>query len=483
MMPDRPYQSRLLTFLSRQTQRVKDQTGLFWRTVKVATLWGLQIALYPIYALVQASRWVGRQMGQAARQAIAQLTGQDTSIGDHSRPLAIDQPITNLLTAIWQAQAIHNPGLPAAPKLSDRRSAVLALTQLDLKGQDPRSVIQGIASLLGSHRLVLVTADNQPWDILTADQQRYLHQRIIFEMALYWRHWRSRKLSGPSVQAGDRGLASGGGGLVRFQSALTTPLHLFWQLIIWLQNGTVARRINWFGETDRWGEPAAIGTSSVEPRLIAALRGGEPFSLNRALGMNLDSAFWLGLPRLHEISDLIQAAIRYFFGDRGIHRISHTRTEILPGQTPGTIADLPAGMDFPQAIGQSFTQWIRSFLARGTTAIVPPRLAPDLTHPDSGSTLADVAWQRMDSSSLAIAVVDWIVQPEGLNTAVAKGSTGDRWGQSAGWEAEYLEAEVTEMGYEQSWFEQFLQGCDRVLLWLEQAAIGLWQRVQKWLRR
>lgn len=48
--------------------------------------------------------------------------------------------------------------------------------------------IQGVASLLGSRRLVLITAEQQLLDILTPAQQDTLHQRIIWEVATYWRN-------------------------------------------------------------------------------------------------------------------------------------------------------------------------------------------------------------------------------------------------------------------------------------------------------
>jgi hypothetical protein len=48
--------------------------------------------------------------------------------------------------------------------------------------------IQGVASLLGSRRLVFITAEQQLLDILTPAQQDTLRQRIIWEVATYWRN-------------------------------------------------------------------------------------------------------------------------------------------------------------------------------------------------------------------------------------------------------------------------------------------------------
>jgi hypothetical protein len=67
MSSDRPYQSQLLTSLNRTAQRAKHQAGLLWRNFKVSVTWGAQLALYPFYAVVKASRLMGKQLGQTWR--------------------------------------------------------------------------------------------------------------------------------------------------------------------------------------------------------------------------------------------------------------------------------------------------------------------------------------------------------------------------------------------------------------------------------
>ena len=50
--------------------------------------------------------------------------------------------------------------------------------------------IRGIASQISSQNLVLVTSENEILDILTPSQQKALENRIISEIANYWRSWR-----------------------------------------------------------------------------------------------------------------------------------------------------------------------------------------------------------------------------------------------------------------------------------------------------
>jgi hypothetical protein len=91
--PTSRYQSQFLTFLNQQTQRLKDQTGLMWRHLKLATVWGSQIVLYPIYALFQATRMANRQLRQAAYRALALLLPA-TESSRSEQPLAQQDMLT-----------------------------------------------------------------------------------------------------------------------------------------------------------------------------------------------------------------------------------------------------------------------------------------------------------------------------------------------------------------------------------------------------
>jgi hypothetical protein len=69
----RRYQSQLLNFLNCQRQRWADRTGIFLRQLKITTLWGSQLALYPVYAVFQAGRQVAIEL-RAAPSNHASLT-------------------------------------------------------------------------------------------------------------------------------------------------------------------------------------------------------------------------------------------------------------------------------------------------------------------------------------------------------------------------------------------------------------------------
>ncbi|MEB3293131.1 MAG: hypothetical protein VKJ24_08215, partial [Synechococcales bacterium] len=246
--------------------------------------------------------------------------------------------------------------------------------------------------------------------------------------------------------------------------------------------------------------------------------------------------------------DLIQAALRYFLGDRGIHRLSYTRTEGILAGTQETIADpwfldpdfpasashpgqpaattsmafqgdltlplsprpnlildatsrvtkrlskgnatpsgtiaLPGTLPIRQMLQGTFQQWVQQLLAKRSGAIVKPTVPLQPTGElgigesaigesaiaRAGDPMELVVTANSQQTGAALSAQSEIAGAEISGAAIARSHSSHTV-----WEAEYLEAEVTEMGYEQSWWEQFLQGCDRIFLWLEQAAIIVWQ--------
>jgi hypothetical protein len=217
MSPTPHYQSRLFQTVRSQVRHIKDSTQLRWRQLKVAATWGAQVALYPLYTIFQAARWGGQVLQQAATTGTQALLS--FARGEQSTPT--DQPIQNVLDAIdclelSMAGNATSHSLQIELRPIAKPKSVLAVWRKKLsnlwqpwrKAQPPATIsdlsisasvavqpsrqsnvvsqsiaIRGVASLLVHQRLVLVTADNQILDVLTADQQRQLHQRIIWEIA------------------------------------------------------------------------------------------------------------------------------------------------------------------------------------------------------------------------------------------------------------------------------------------------------------
>jgi hypothetical protein len=199
------YQSRLFNFVHRQSRRLTQGCDRAFRHLQVATNAVVPVLLYPIYLLFQST--AAKQLHRAAQQSWTQLPVNNSN----SLPkLPIDTPIQRVLQTVVSSESafltfpqdkksanfsaflrflrfkFFPSGLDSRSNLSGSSPQITSLPispSLNL----PRPVIQGIATQLTSRTLVLVTAQNEILDI-TPQQQQKLQERIIAEVADYWRY-------------------------------------------------------------------------------------------------------------------------------------------------------------------------------------------------------------------------------------------------------------------------------------------------------
>jgi hypothetical protein len=264
------YQSQVMNFLNRQVQGIKNSSGEVWKKLKIAALWGAQLALYPIYALVQASRFALHQFSAG--------TAQD-SLPD--APPDCDRPILSILQDLGvgrsenceQITGVDRPALSSAqaPNLAQFASSAIDLTQI---------AIIGIATDLTSKQLVLVAANCQTI-ALTTDQHHQLTRRILWELAQYGYDYRAylKQVRNPAI------LPS------QFSPNTWGIVKLFWAAMHWVHGGTIAQNLDWFGEQ------RLLGAS--HPVLAGETPGG-----------------------LVPTGDRLQRAIAYFFGKKSLRALS-----------------------------------------------------------------------------------------------------------------------------------------------------------------
>ncbi|HEY9673933.1 MAG TPA: hypothetical protein V6D11_21000 [Waterburya sp.] len=239
------YQSRFFNFLNRQSLRLKDQFERTARQIKVTAVWGAQVVLYPLYLLVQGSLSVGRQIAAEAEAGWPRL--KEFSNKEHKEqlevPLDADTPIQRVLEELnvgrLQLNRLESEDLN--PLLNLQPSTVQPSTVQPSTPANERCVIQGVASLLTTRSLVLVTVENQILDILTPQQQQKLASKIRWEVADLLRHRRLAQ-SSKLKQATPR-LSS------LDQPRVFLPVRVFWQVMAWVQTSPVAIAANLFQES------------------------------------------------------------------------------------------------------------------------------------------------------------------------------------------------------------------------------------------
>jgi hypothetical protein len=271
------YQSQVMNFLNRQVQGIKTRGGEVWKKIKIAAVWGAQMALYPIYAIVQASRFALHQFSQAAGTATGSLPNS---------PPECDRPIVSILQDLGVAlPAVENceqlTGVNR-PVLGSAQAKAPNLAEFSLGGSAidlTQIAIIGIATDLTSKQLVLVAANGQTI-ILTSTQHHQLTRRILWELAQYGYDYRTylKQVRNPAL------LPS------QFSPNTWGIVKLFWGAMHWVHEGTIAQNLDWFGERQ-------------------ALAGQTPGGL-------------VPTGNLVSTLDRLQRAIAYFFGKRSIQVLS-----------------------------------------------------------------------------------------------------------------------------------------------------------------
>ncbi len=486
MSSDRPYQSHLFTALHRTVQRAKDQAGLLWRNFKVSVTWGAQLALYPFYAVVKASRWAGKQLGQTWRSESFRFSAWTEAVTDglsltwtDRTPMpASDAPINTVLTALMQRDIA---ALPAG----DADCLMISLAE--------GTKIQGVASILSTRRLALVTTGNQTLDILSASQQHELRQRIIYEIASYWRSMRSRRLpsSSPVAQLGSRVVKS-----------LTSRFSL--------------ARLSGFQST------SIAKLQPVTPVKIPTLWTDRPGNDRSERGGDLN---YVGSDRpemtttgqnLRNLPAIIQAALQHFFGGSEKMLPGDDRPATFAGRKaietpvltsvqlnaiavdPWTIIPdaqlpIPVSPHQPTAIAiaialppanlpnlpslSTLKNWIQSRL-QNNHLMSPqnwglggrPPVAPSQIAAITPIAVTPIARTQPKATPIAQA------QPKAAATAtnLPTRAASTRVAHAPTW----LETPAQSMGYQVSWIERLVLGLDRAIVFLEKLFLMFWNGLQ-----
>ncbi|MBW4646717.1 MAG: hypothetical protein KME23_27645 [Goleter apudmare HA4340-LM2] len=212
------YQSKLFNFVHQQSRRLTTQLEHTFHHVQVATKWGVELLLYPVYLLLQPSQSTTKKLHTKEPQSRLQLESQNLPTADAPiqqvletvknlpSEVSTDPPLKTspsfspfqFLGSLWQRFSHHHPSInpTSSPTLTipEAQAKNLHTSQTENSLKFNHLVVQGIATSLANRHLVLVTPDNVILDILTSQQQAQLEDRIITEIAKYWQALRVFKV-------------------------------------------------------------------------------------------------------------------------------------------------------------------------------------------------------------------------------------------------------------------------------------------------
>ncbi len=558
------YQSRLLRFLNRHSLRFRDRIGQTARQIKVAAEWGVQMLIYPVYLLVQTGRLAGQTLG---KNVDSQALPPSSDPNSHSIP--VDQPIERILSLVNPWLTLNLTSVSATPTLEQRSDQIQERVQMALPDRklsldsplpwvdqvasklkqviggnsSPKLAIQGVASTLDDHQLVLVTTQNEPLNLLSEEQQKNLEKRIKAELANFYYEKRLYNLIGrhfPSL-------------IPQFtekNQQVSPPIRWFWQTMRWVQTSDVAIALNLFGESSLVRLSTAKPTLKPNPDFPQG-EWGEKEVINSKTVNKLN---------LSQLNALIQSAIDYFYG--GLRQSSLANSPIVQSLPE---ASLLIQQKLQKTAEYSQEKWLKpanfklkklskhiyqkteepdpfrlqaiveAAIAHFFTRTSPSNVKGNHPYPNqlSSSELED-PWltpedlfpvileaktveesptlslpqsaplpnfpQSLKPISSPQAIQSVTPQPKAMlknqsqSTVLLESSTIEKNQVSSSWlkpenstsqniefSADWMETEVKAIGYVKHPLEQLLNGLDKVILWLEEIIVKLWRQVQKLL--
>ncbi len=256
------YQSKLFNFLQAGSRKLATQLEKAGQQIRWVAQTGGHYLLIPVYAVYQATRFVGKQLAGTANpsESTAKTLGTaeaNPGTRESDRPSETpqgDRPIARVLSGVelvavaaatadteesWQVLVTEEDNSPQPQEVlaltsgrTGLRQRVLnwipgkILARFGVKGDRPgtlvpvasteqsltvatpaseiatsRPVIQGIATLLETRSLVLISDRNQILDILTPVQQQQLQARIEGELAAAGYNLQPKGLSSQATES------------------------------------------------------------------------------------------------------------------------------------------------------------------------------------------------------------------------------------------------------------------------------------------
>lgn len=541
------YQSRLFNFVHQQSRRVTQQWEHTFRHLQVATKWGVEVLLYPVYLLFQTSESSGKTLQTKEPQTRLKLQPNDTD----SQPEIpnVDSPIQHILEAVnylSSDEAAFTPGktvyrfkplaflevfrlklvdnnftnnasLTQSTDIRENKVGNLNLSQLENALKQHLPVVRGIATDLMNRSLVLVTADNEILDILTLQQQVELEDRIINEVAKYWQHWRliiAKKETEllPQINRLLAKLTDGNPTKIPvLAEAIPKDLLNTDRLLAFLDITVAKLESNaLLPVQERSQEIVQV----AQTQLNIFLYGKEQLAIKGEITAAADGLETHTL----NLQALIEAALNYFYGVGNRKTLEPTNSneqlssKILPSRLRKALSksrqlekqDLAADpwLTWNDLFGDTETvtdkpvtlsQKTNPALASSLSVRYFPQNNLTVQQPKIGSGLVR---KKQSTSNLASSqkTSQKVVSAKQTETRISQTKTESRKGEilhrqfdrSSQVEAQpdWIETKATSTGYEKHPLEQLLEWVDYVMLWLEERFVKIFQSLrQMWQRK
>lgn len=239
-------------------QRISWEVANYWRSRRI---WSAQYRLFsrlsvphPDQWLLAAKQtwqrwcsWLQPDRAQPLPALLPDLPVQQALLAVQQFPLPAELPI---LLPQWGLVVKSDRAITTPTVHQGRDRAEISLKQTQTARiatpssthnsvRSVRPVVRGVATLLETRAIVLVSNQNEILDVLTAAQQQQLRQKIIWEVAHYQRYLQVRQETQRPLSPFHPATAD---------SPVLPPVRAFQNLMAWMQSGAVAIATNLFSE-------------------------------------------------------------------------------------------------------------------------------------------------------------------------------------------------------------------------------------------
>ncbi|HLP88374.1 MAG TPA: hypothetical protein VK184_07270 [Nostocaceae cyanobacterium] len=436
------YQSKLFNFVYQQSQRLTEQWESTVRSLQDATIRSVEALLYPLYKLFQPDEWEGKRLQAAANPPATDAAIQQVLEEVQNLPCAAVTPSQTDLSVspfVWFGQLwekfVHKPpqALPPEGKLQYHIPEVRA-----------------IACQVSKRDLVLVTPDNRILDVLNPQQQAKLTDKINQEVAEYWY---LVKLAGLNAQ--------------KVPQLPTTSLPQPPKVVGFLDHFLANLEVKTIIPIQQRGQEIIHQTQT---QLYILLSGkNQPVTRGQNNAEDLEN-------QQPSISELIEAAINYFFG-------TQPRQQILKDFTPENIRRniLPENQQFPERnlLNSSNDSWLTWDDLFGNMEInqnpvstissvekfQPTPAQDNLPKPQAREVLG---WTRRFTNS---AKSNQSTSKE--NSRSSQAEFYQQFTPQLEAEQDWIDTSAKFLGYEKHPLEQVLEWLDLAMAWIEQMFLNL----------
>lgn len=461
------YQSRFFRFLAKHSQKLADNCDRALRHLKFASAGAVQFLLYPIYLLLQTTRFASRQLHQATQRFLPQLPDTVNEQPEHppaakttlQRLLSVTQNLSAARQAAKaeKAAAANVVSVPAVAVIDRSDTATHPLNSADRPAELPqatvpetsanpsnRAAIEALTDRLTNHLSVILDETAQPETLPPQPP--------------------------PTDSAFNPALAP-----LAVQNHLLPPLRYFWQLMAWVQTSPIALKANLFGETAvvKVNPEPAIDPPANPPINNPSLPTHHPLTLLDHVIAELEEF----LPGVADYTPNLAPPNQGRLQTQGSQTASYLNFSNSPKEQV-TNSTSESYRDRIQALIQAAINYFfgneASFRSQDPTPSFPKSDRPELRAQESLESEAEVN----PSEERPWLTLHQLFGEPTLPPATASGETAitpqATQNQPTTTQPDYLETQATSSGYVQHPLEIILSWLDRAMLWIEELVLQIW---------